>query len=87
MHKAYKPGEYPKDYNYEEMCPHCDEQIAVVIDNNCFNYHMTCPACGKPLMLCNLCRWDYTDGELLTGYNKCGQNCHKDLERHEEVRK
>lgn len=61
MHKVYKPGECPADYNYEEGCPYCDEAIPVVIDNECFDYRATCPVCGKPLMLCTLCRWDAED--------------------------
>lgn len=83
MHKVYKPGEEPADYNFEEMCPHCDEQIPVVIDDGCFEYKTTCPVCGKPLMLCGLCRMDYMDGFPLAGYRNCGQNCWEDLARRE----
>lgn len=61
MHKVYKPSECPKDYNYEETCPHCDDAIPVVIDDDCFNYTTICPVCGKPMMLCTLCRWDAED--------------------------
>lgn len=62
MHKAYKPDECPKEYNYEETCSHCDTAVPIVIDNECFEYKMACPVCGKPLMLCTLCRWDREDG-------------------------
>ena len=79
MHKLYKPGNAPDGYNYEERCPHCDEAIPVVIDNDCFDYRATCPVCGKPMMLCGLCRMDVTDGFPLTGYNACGQKCYADL--------
>lgn len=85
MHKVYKPGEYPKEHNYEEICPYCDEPIAVVVEDYCYDYDATCPVCGKPLMLCTLCRWDYVDGCPLTGYKKCGQNCYEDLARPEEA--
>lgn len=79
MHKVYKPSECPNDYNYEETCPHCDNDIPVVIDNDCFDYHTVCPICGKPMMLCGLCRMDVTDGFPLTGYYACGQKCYEDL--------
>lgn len=81
MHKVYKPDKTPKKYNYGETCPHCDEVIPVVIDDGCFHYKATCPVCGKTLMLCVLCSWDYQDGETLMGYRECGQNCWIDLER------
>lgn len=73
MHKVYRPDECPKEYNYEEYCPHCDEMIPVVIDDGCFEYATTCPVCGKRLMLCTLCHWDYTDD--LSDHYAHGCNC------------
>lgn len=70
MHKAYKPGKCPSEYNYEETCPHCDSPIPIVIDNGCFEYMMSCPVCGNRLMLCTLCRWDQEDG-LSNGSTIC----------------
>ncbi len=59
MHKAYKPSDAPEGYNFEEYCPHCDNSIPIVIDNDeTARYDLSCPVCGKPLMLCTLCMWD-----------------------------
>ena len=64
MHKAYKPGEAPKDYNFEEMCPHCDEFIPIVIDDDdATSYEVICPVCGEKMMLCTLCHWDAEEDE------------------------
>lgn len=60
MHQIYK--EVPKGitYNFDEACPHCDEYVCVVIDNNDFtHYTVTCPHCGEKMMLCTLCHWDF----------------------------
>ena len=57
MHKAL----WNEDgcYHFEEQCPHCDNSIPIVIDDNDFaNYEIECPACHKMMMLCTLCRWD-----------------------------
>ena len=71
MHKAFKPGTEPKGYNFEEMCPHCDTFIPVVVDNDeAIEYEVVCPVCGKPMMLCTLCHWDQQEEE---GY--CGDRC------------
>lgn len=64
MHKAYKPGEAPEHYNFEEYCPHCNNEIPIVIDDAVFRYKMTCPVCGEKLMLCTLCHWDNSDAGL-----------------------
>ena len=59
MHKVYHPDKAPKDYNFEEHCPHCGEAIPVVIDNHDLeHYALVCPVCKKELMLCTLCQWD-----------------------------
>lgn len=63
MHKAYKPDEAPEKYNLEETCSFCDTAIPIVIDDNCYEYTLTCPVCGKRLCLCTLCRWDQEDGK------------------------
>lgn len=69
MHKAYK--EVPKDYNFEEMCPHCGEYIPIVIDDDdTTNYEIICPVCGEKMMLCTLCHWDQQDEE-----DYCGDRC------------
>ena len=71
MHKAYKPGESPKDYNFEEMCPHCDAFIPIVVDNDeAICYEVICPVCGERMMLCTLCHWDQQDEEDYSG-NRC----------------
>ena len=28
------------------------------IENECFDYEITCPVCGEKMMLCTLCMWD-----------------------------
>lgn len=61
MHLAY--AEAPSTgYNFEEMCPHCGNWIAIVIDDADFeHYEVTCPVCGERMMLCTLCHWDQSD--------------------------
>lgn len=57
-HKLYVNP--PRYYNFEEFCPRCEEQIAVVIDDRDFkHYTFTCPNCCEKMMLCTLCHWDY----------------------------
>ena len=69
MHKVFKPGEAPKDYNYEEPCPHCGEAIPVLVDNDeSICYEVTCPVCGEKIMLCTLCHWD---GEEIENCPSC----------------
>lgn len=59
MHIAVASGE---DYNFEEYCSDCDTTIPVRIDNNEHScYEIICPSCGKKVMLCTLCKWDYLD--------------------------
>lgn len=59
MHRVFKPEEAPKDYNFEEICPHCDTPLPVVIDEDEeVEYEVTCPVCGNRIMLCTLCTWD-----------------------------
>ena len=60
-HKVYGAKERaPSCYNFEETCPHCEGQIAVIIDDGDYrNYKVICPDCGKEMMLCTLCHWDY----------------------------
>lgn len=68
MHKAYKPGMEPSDYNFEEYCPHCDSSIPVKVDNDeAIRYDLICPVCGKQLMLCTLCMWDQQETENAPG--------------------
>lgn len=71
MHKAYKPNEAPENYDYEETCPDCEASIPILIDDNCnHQYKVTCPVCGKPMMLCGQCMWDgrcYCDWSRETG--------------------
>lgn len=70
MHTVIKPPT-DKYYDYTEYCPHCDNEIPVVIDYNLQNprYERKCPICGKRLMLCTLClgagfecNWNATGG-------------------------
>ena len=62
------------DYNFEEMCPHCDEWIPIVIDDaDMETYSVTCPHCGRKMMLCTLCHWDANDA----GYNELCDWCEK----------
>ena len=65
MHKLYRPDETPGDYSFDEYCPHCDNDIAVEIDNDCSIgcYVTTCPVCGNTLRLCNLCQADFEESE------------------------
>lgn len=59
MHKVYFPGNFPTNYDIEEYCPHCDNYIPVMIDQQDFqNYESKCPVCGERLMLCTLCHDD-----------------------------
>lgn len=71
MHKVFKPGETPKDYNFEEMCPECGNYIPVLVDNDeAICYQVSCPVCGYEMMLCTLCRWDQEEEEGFTDH-KC----------------
>lgn len=59
MHRALDLDNVTEEYDFEEMCPHCDEPIAIVMDHAEFiRYKLVCPACGKKLMLCTLCQYD-----------------------------
>lgn len=62
-HKVYGTNDIePPDYNFSEICPHCDGEIAVKLeDGNYRDYTVICPDCGKEMMLCTLCHWDYGD--------------------------
>lgn len=51
--------EQEREYNFEEMCPECNEFIEIVIDDDDYEtYSVVCPNCGRKMMLCTLCRWD-----------------------------
>lgn len=59
MHQVFHPDDCPKEYDFEEYCPHCDTMIPAVIDQKEWQrYETVCPVCGKRLMLCVLCRED-----------------------------
>lgn len=46
-------------YNFAEFCPECETFVPIVIDDDDYKtYAVTCPTCGRKLMLCTLCRWD-----------------------------
>ena len=69
MHKAFREQLAPKDYNYEEFCPHCDHAVAIVVDNDeASTYHINCPYCGNEMMLCTLCTWDLEETEPVPGW-------------------
>lgn len=38
-----------------EMCPHCDNEITVEWDVEKDGYEVTCPECGRKIMLCDAC--------------------------------
>lgn len=60
MHKLYRMGDEPKDYDFAEYCPHCESFTAVVIDQeDKEHYEFKCPHCGERLMLCTLCQLDH----------------------------
>lgn len=62
MHKPYIDPPPTTGYNFEEMCPHCGEWIAIAIDyEDMEHYEITCPICGEKMMLCTLCHWDQSD--------------------------
>ena len=71
MHKVFNPDSPPDDYNFEEGCPHCDSMIPVLLDDECYEYEVTCPVCGKPMMLCTLCMWDQADKNSDTAPGDC----------------
>lgn len=61
-HRIAKDGE---KYSMEETCPQCDEIVGIILDDDDFEtYEITCPHCGKQMMLCGLCGDDY-------GHNFC----------------
>lgn len=52
-------------YNFDEYCPRCDTDVSIVIDaDDDRTYSVTCPNCGRKLMLCTLCHWDDWDAGL-----------------------
>lgn len=60
MHKVF----IPSDYDMEEVCPHCNAAVAVLIDQDDYeHYQVVCPSCGKEMMLCGLCRDDQMETE------------------------
>ena len=71
MHKLFKPGTEPTNYNFEETCPHCDSAIPVIIDDSCFEYQFNCPVCGEKMMLCTLCAWDFEDDHPTAPKGQC----------------
>ena len=81
MHKAFKPGEAPSNYNYGEDCPECGETIGIVIDeNDTTNYEVICPVCGNPMMLCTLCHWDNEEAENPHDCDWCpARGCYRKL--------
>lgn len=42
-------------YDVEEYCPHCDNMIAVNVDEKLQHLETVCPVCGKKLMICSSC--------------------------------
>lgn len=42
-------------YEVVEVCPHCEEEIAMTWDVSQRGYKAFCPVCGKRLMLCDMC--------------------------------
>lgn len=38
-----------------EVCPHCDTEITKKWDVEKDGYQVTCPNCGKKIMLCDEC--------------------------------
>ena len=72
MHKLYKEVGKGFDYNYEEECPYCEEEIAVVIDDeDITHYTVKCPFCGEEIMLCGLCRMDFGAVDCEDDENGC----------------
>lgn len=61
------------EYDYEEQCPYCGNVIPIVFDINEKCLEITCPMCGKKIMICTACiDWN----------NACdwkeGSGCHMD---------
>lgn len=54
-------------YDFEEYCPFCDEGIPVIVDPD-IKPEITCPLCGRKLLLCmncpdsNKCDWREENG-------------------------
>ena len=38
-----------------EICPHCEQEITKKWDVEKNGYQITCPNCGKKIMLCDEC--------------------------------
>ena len=58
MHKVYDPKlQWNPDvqYDIEEYCPECGNMIAVEIDRGDSRFFVTCPVCGRKLLLCSMC--------------------------------
>ena len=54
-------------YDLEELCPHCDQFVAVRVDRGCPHLEITCPYCGNKMMICadcdtNRCNWSENGG-------------------------
>lgn len=44
-----------EDYEVEEVCPNCDEEVCMVWNPVRHGFQTICPNCGGRLMLCDLC--------------------------------
>lgn len=55
---------FGEKYDFEELCPNCDEWIEIKYDRPAkrdFKYEIICPCCGEKMMLCTMCHDDYGD--------------------------
>ena len=81
-HIVYHPDNWPKEYDFEEYCPFCDEMIPAIVDVNENHLEAVCPMCGNRLMLCTMCnkRIQCGDGDcIMTAKNK-GWNYYEEEE-------
>lgn len=58
MIKTFSP-ESTEPCDIEEYCPHCDNYIGIIADED--EYETICPVCGNRLMLCLYCHDDFGD--------------------------
>jgi len=54
MHRIYY-YEAPGEVDGEEYCPFCDDIFPFIFDYEQKDLEVTCPGCGRRMMLCSMC--------------------------------
>lgn len=55
-----------------ECCPHCDYEVTMEWDVDTDGFVAYCPHCGNLLLLCDECRHNGPEGELLEcSHDRC----------------